>query len=281
MCVNFPQWRSLSGPGWVYWLWMECGACYDREPWYTPETRRKGQECYGVKNRKHQFRITVFFVFSQTKKMKVAATHGIQTGLLPLFLFPQTFRASRLLLISAPSRRVWRSALDVSAPLSFPARSMRENLPCIFPFLRRMIWKTAWLRDEWAFADVCPDVLWMRRKRQRWPKDKQAWRNRKRLNNCWNILYFVWKCYPRNMAKTMSFPIRWHLHKKWVTYVIQDKKSCFTELWHNNHQQRVCCHTCSCCPLLWVSGHPLCTSPPSPEDQQLALAVSRLPAPST
>lgn len=72
---------------------------------------------------------------------------------------PPTFRANRLLLISAPSRRVWRSALEVSAPLSFPARSIRENLPCILSFLRRIIWNTAWLRDEWALADVCPDVL--------------------------------------------------------------------------------------------------------------------------
>lgn len=71
----------------------------------------------------------------------------------------RTFRANRLLLISAPSRRVWRSALEVSAPLSFPARSIRENLPCILSFLRRIIWNTAWLRDEWALADVCPDVL--------------------------------------------------------------------------------------------------------------------------
>lgn len=71
----------------------------------------------------------------------------------------RTFRANRLLLISAPSRRVWRSALEVSAPLSFPARSIRENLPCILSFRRRIIWNTAWLRDEWALADVCPDVL--------------------------------------------------------------------------------------------------------------------------
>lgn len=77
----------------------------------------------------------------------------------------QTFRARRLLLISAPSRRVWRSALDVSAPLSFPARSIRENLPCIFPFILRMIWNTAWLRDEWALADVWPDVLGVRQRR--------------------------------------------------------------------------------------------------------------------
>lgn len=46
MCVNSPQWRSLSGPGWVYWLWMECGACYGQEPWYTPVTRKR--ETYGI-----------------------------------------------------------------------------------------------------------------------------------------------------------------------------------------------------------------------------------------
>ena len=74
-------------------------------------------------------------------------------------LCPLTLRASKLLLISAPSKRVWRSALDVSAPRSLPARSIRENLPCILPLRRRMIWNTAWLRDEWALADVWPDVL--------------------------------------------------------------------------------------------------------------------------
>lgn len=71
----------------------------------------------------------------------------------------QTLSASRLLLISAPSSRVCRSALEVSAPRSFPARSIRENFPCSFPRLRKIIWNTAWLREEWAFADVCPDVL--------------------------------------------------------------------------------------------------------------------------
>ena len=42
---------------------------------------------------------------------------------------PPTFSASKLLFISAPSMRVCLSDVDVSAPLSFPARSMRENLP--------------------------------------------------------------------------------------------------------------------------------------------------------
>ena len=40
-----------------------------------------------------------------------------------------SFNAKRLLLISAPSMRVWRSFSDVSAPRSDPARSMKENLP--------------------------------------------------------------------------------------------------------------------------------------------------------
>lgn len=70
-----------------------------------------------------------------------------------------TFSASRLLFISAASIRVCRSALDVSAPLSLPAKSTKENLPCSFPFLRRIIWKQAWEREELEFANVCPDVL--------------------------------------------------------------------------------------------------------------------------
>lgn len=86
-------------------------------------------------------------------------TNSTQTWQCEVRLVLQTFSASRLLLISAPSRRVWRSALEVSAPRSFPARSIRENLPCILSFLRSIIWNTAWLRDEWALADVCPDVL--------------------------------------------------------------------------------------------------------------------------
>lgn len=40
-----------------------------------------------------------------------------------------SFSANRDLLISAPSIRVCRLADDVSAPRSFPAKSMNENLP--------------------------------------------------------------------------------------------------------------------------------------------------------
>lgn len=135
MCMNSPQWKSPSGPGWVCWLWMECGPCYGPEPWYIPER------------------------WAQAGWNKLSFDFQCDPDPLKHRLLLQTFSASRLLLISAPSRRVWRSALEVSAPLSFPARSIRENLPCIFSFLRRMIWNTAWLRDECALADVCPDVL--------------------------------------------------------------------------------------------------------------------------
>lgn len=74
-----------------------------------------------------------------------------------------TFRARRLLLISAPSMRVCRSALEVSAPLSFPARSTKENLPCTLPLARRRIWKQAWEREELELANVCPEVLCQKR----------------------------------------------------------------------------------------------------------------------
>lgn len=43
-----------------------------------------------------------------------------------------TFKANKLLLISAPSIRVVRSDETVSAPLSLPAKSIKENFPCNF-----------------------------------------------------------------------------------------------------------------------------------------------------
>ena len=75
-------------------------------------------------------------------------------------------RASRLRLISFVSTIVARSLLPLtSAPRSLPARSMRENFPCKVLarlLFRRIIWRMAWERDELAFAEVCPDVLWER-----------------------------------------------------------------------------------------------------------------------
>ena len=56
--------------------------------------------------------------------------------------------------------RVWRLADDVSAPRSLPAKSTKENLPCNREFgrVRKIIWKTACEREEWALADVWPEV---------------------------------------------------------------------------------------------------------------------------
>lgn len=79
---------------------------------------------------------------------------------------PTTFRARRLLLISALSMRVCRSALEVSTPRSFPARSTKENLPCSLPLARRRIWKQAWDREELVLANVCPEVLWQEREQK-------------------------------------------------------------------------------------------------------------------
>lgn len=57
--------------------------------------------------------------------------------------------------------RVCLLAEDVSAPLSLPARSIRENFPWTLsvPGIRAVIWKTAWDRDELEFALVWPLVL--------------------------------------------------------------------------------------------------------------------------
>ena len=57
-----------------------------------------------------------------------------------------SFSASKDLLISAPSMRVWRSFSEVSAPRSDPAKSMKENLP----------WTIAWqFAPPAAFSRRC------------------------------------------------------------------------------------------------------------------------------
>lgn len=52
-------------------------------------------------------------------------------------------------------------AEEVSAPLSFPARSMSENFPwsvLFILFCLRITWKTACDLELWALAEVCPEV---------------------------------------------------------------------------------------------------------------------------
>ncbi len=68
-----------------------------------------------------------------------------------------SFKASKDLLISAPSILVCLFAEDVSAPRSLPARSISENLPYrgfLAVLFRKIIWNTACDRDECWFADV-------------------------------------------------------------------------------------------------------------------------------
>jgi len=70
--------------------------------------------------------------------------------------------AKRLSLISAPSSRVCLSAVEMSAPRSFPAKSIREKVTQKCPLFLSMIWKMAWLREEWVLAEVLPDVWHLR-----------------------------------------------------------------------------------------------------------------------
>jgi len=89
-------------------------------------------------------------------------------NLLPLkgvwFLFwskalMHSFRASNDLLISAPSNRVYLFWSMTSAPLSLPAKSMKDNLPSIIIYTVPWtllwslieIWRIAWDLDESLF----------------------------------------------------------------------------------------------------------------------------------
>ena len=89
-----------------------------------------------------------------------------------------SFKASNDLLISAPSNLVCLSAELDTAPRSLPARSIRENFPergvspstisswnVLIPYngrrfvpVLRIIWNTAWLLEEFEFAEVLPEV---------------------------------------------------------------------------------------------------------------------------
>lgn len=72
-----------------------------------------------------------------------------------------SFKAKRLLLISAPSYLVYLVDFLTSAPLSEPARSIKLILPCFFPFLafRSVIYKIACDLEELAFMPVYPTTL--------------------------------------------------------------------------------------------------------------------------
>lgn len=76
-----------------------------------------------------------------------------------------TFSARRLRLISAVSTIVCRSLLLTSVPRSFPARSTRENFPWSILCRLKITCRMAWERDELALANVWPDVLEQRLKK--------------------------------------------------------------------------------------------------------------------
>ena len=70
-----------------------------------------------------------------------------------------SFKESKDLLIYAPSIRVCFFISVWSAPLSFPARSMKEILPkTFFPSLRE-IWRIACDLDDSALAEFCEVIL--------------------------------------------------------------------------------------------------------------------------
>lgn len=65
---------------------------------------------------------------SRRIKVSLEALKGRCCSSRPIALM-HSFNANKDLFISAPSKRVCRSELFVSAPLSLPAKSMRENFP--------------------------------------------------------------------------------------------------------------------------------------------------------
>jgi hypothetical protein len=71
-----------------------------------------------------------------------------------------SFKARSDLLISAPSILVYRFWSIVSAPLSLPAKSMKDILPCSLYSLTFLSWnwRIAWERELSALAPVWPLV---------------------------------------------------------------------------------------------------------------------------
>ena len=80
-----------------------------------------------------------------------------------------SLRASKLLLISAPSSLLCRLLLWQSAALSEPAKSTRSNLPCGRPLILMEIWQIACDLDEVSFAVVAWVVLTL------WPYSMIYW----------------------------------------------------------------------------------------------------------
>lgn len=71
-----------------------------------------------------------------------------------------SFKASKDLLISAPSILVCFFISVWSAPLSLPARSMKEILPKVFFPSFKEIWRIACEREDSELAEFCEVTLW-------------------------------------------------------------------------------------------------------------------------
>ena len=67
-----------------------------------------------------------------------------------------SFNASKDLFISAPSNLVYLLELTTSAPLSLPARSMNDILPCVLLLTFNYSCKIACDLEEFIFAPVVP-----------------------------------------------------------------------------------------------------------------------------
>lgn len=105
------------------------------------------------------------FIMKESRSTIVSfdALNGIWVSELFFFMSKlrmHSFSAKRLLLISAPSRRLYRLLLWQSAALSEPAKSTRNSLPISFPFPSlTWIWQIACERDEVSLDAVACVVL--------------------------------------------------------------------------------------------------------------------------
>ncbi len=137
------QWMSLWGPVWACSLWMGCEAYYGPEPWYIPNTWDMQDHSDLLGN------------FKIVPNGQMAADPC--SWVVFLRCWPSEPKDScwfRLPLNESADQR-WTCPLHVRYPPDQWVRICRASLL----FLRRMIWKTAWLRDEWALAEVWPEVL--------------------------------------------------------------------------------------------------------------------------
>lgn len=167
------------------------------------------------------------------------------------------------------------------------------------------------MSGHWPMSDL---MFWEWDKGDSNVNKSQVW-TQQEMNNCsTNFLNVLWT-YVHVREYDQSDVIFYREKIALSAYLMQDKNKCLTDLtydWTNDLKSwecttksscndKICVHlwcpcvsssgcfssiqvmtrsTCSCCPLLWVSGRLLCTWPPSPEAPQPALAVSRPPAPS-